>query len=81
MIISVLLIAFGTAVAAYGEVALSVVGLLLMFSSETFEAIRLVMTQVSKSVRVGEKASECCCTFNCEWLRKPANASLLCCML
>jgi hypothetical protein len=46
MILSVLLTAGGVALAAYGEVNLSVVGLIFMFSSETGEAIRLVMTQV-----------------------------------
>jgi len=45
MILSVLLTAGGTALAAYGEVNNSVVGLIFMFSSETCEAIRLVMTQ------------------------------------
>ncbi|KAL6750618.1 triose-phosphate transporter family-domain-containing protein [Haematococcus lacustris] len=45
MIASVLLTAGGTAVAAYGEVNLSIIGLVFMFSSETGEAIRLVMTQ------------------------------------
>lgn len=52
MILSVLLTAFGTAVAAYGEVNLSYLGLLCMFSSETTEAIRLVLTQ---SLLVGLK--------------------------
>ncbi|GFR48613.1 hypothetical protein Agub_g10525, partial [Astrephomene gubernaculifera] len=45
MIASVLFTALGTAAAAYGEVRMSVVGLILMFSSETAESIRLVMTQ------------------------------------
>ncbi|GLC33216.1 hypothetical protein PLESTB_000358600 [Pleodorina starrii] len=45
MIASVLLTAMGTAVAAYGEVRMSIVGVILMFSSETAESIRLVMTQ------------------------------------
>eukprot|EP00983_Pelagomonas_calceolata_P021663 678436-Pelagomonas_calceolata.AAC.4 len=37
----------GTAMAAYGELNLSILGLIYMFTSETGEAIRLVMTQVS----------------------------------
>ena len=32
--------------ASYGEVNMSVLGLIFMFTSETFEAIRLVMTQI-----------------------------------
>ncbi len=44
-ILSVLLTAAGTAVAVRGEMNLSIVGLVLMFSSETCESIRLVMTQ------------------------------------
>ena len=46
LISSVLLIAGGTAMASYGEVNMSVMGLIFMFSSEAFEAIRLVMTQM-----------------------------------
>lgn len=46
MIGSVLGIAFGTALAAYGEMNNSVVGLLIMFASEAFESARLVMTQL-----------------------------------
>ena len=42
MIFSVLLVAVGTAVAAYGEINLSLIGMFFMFSSETGEAIRLV---------------------------------------
>mmetsp|Transcript_19109 Transcript_19109/g.53472 ORF Transcript_19109/g.53472 Transcript_19109/m.53472 type:complete len:321 (-) Transcript_19109:296-1258(-) len=45
MILSVLLTAGGTAMAAYGELNLSILGLIYMFTSETGEAIRLVMTQ------------------------------------
>ncbi|PNH04174.1 putative sugar phosphate/phosphate translocator [Tetrabaena socialis] len=41
MIASVLLTALGTAAAAYGELRMSVVGLVLMFSSELTESIRL----------------------------------------
>lgn len=46
MVLSVLGIAGGTALAAYGEVHNSVLGLVIMFTSEAFEAIRLVMTQL-----------------------------------
>jgi hypothetical protein len=46
MIGSVLGIALGTALAAYGEVHNSVVGVAIMFFSEAAEAIRLVMTQL-----------------------------------
>lgn len=46
LIIAVILIALGTAMASYGEVNMSVLGLIFMFTSETFEAIRLVMTQI-----------------------------------
>ena len=46
LISAVVLIAGGTAMASYGEVNMSVIGLIFMFSSEAFEAIRLVMTQM-----------------------------------
>ena len=46
LIVAVLLIALGTATASYGEVNMSMLGLIFMFASETFEAIRLVMTQI-----------------------------------
>lgn len=46
LILAVLLIAVGTAIASYGEVNLSWVGVACMMASETFEATRLVMTQV-----------------------------------
>ena len=46
LISAVVLIALGTAMASYGEVNMSIVGLTFMFASETFEAIRLVMTQI-----------------------------------
>jgi hypothetical protein len=46
MIASVLFIAAGTALAAYGEVHNSVIGLVIMLTSEALEAIRLVMTQL-----------------------------------
>ena len=46
LIIAVVLIAFGTAMASYGEINMSVLGLIIMLASETFEAIRLVMTQI-----------------------------------
>ena len=46
LITAVLLIAVGTAIASYGEVNLNLLGILFMFMSESFEATRLVMTQV-----------------------------------
>ena len=46
LIIAVVLIALGTAIASYGEINMSVLGLIIMLASETFEAIRLVMTQI-----------------------------------
>eukprot|EP00775_Hariotina_reticulata_P004590 gene4590-4844_t len=46
MIMSVIGIALGTGLSAYGEVNINLPGLLLMFGSETFEAVRLVMTQL-----------------------------------
>ena len=46
LIAAVFLIALGTAVASYGEVQLSFVGVVYMLSSESFEAVRLVMTQM-----------------------------------
>ncbi|GFR40576.1 hypothetical protein Agub_g1156 [Astrephomene gubernaculifera] len=45
MVASVLLTALGTATAAYGEVRMNIVGILLMFASEAAESVRLVMTQ------------------------------------
>lgn len=46
LIMAILLIAVGTAIASYGEVNLNVVGVLCMLASESFEATRLVMTQI-----------------------------------
>lgn len=46
LVTAVLLIALGTAMASYGELNLSWLGLAFMFASETFEAVRLVMTQM-----------------------------------
>jgi hypothetical protein len=46
MVGSVLGIAAGTALAAYGETNNNVVGVIIMFASEAFESIRLVMTQL-----------------------------------
>ena len=45
MVASVVVIAAGTVIAAFGEANGSGVGLLLMFISEATEAARLVMTQ------------------------------------
>lgn len=46
LVASVLFIALGTALASIGELNFSVLGMLIMFASECFEAIRLVMTQL-----------------------------------
>ena len=46
LISSVMLIALGTAIASYGEINFNLVGVLCMLASESFEATRLVMTQV-----------------------------------
>ena len=46
LISSVMLIAVGTAIASYGEVNFSIIGVACMFASESFEATRLVMTQI-----------------------------------
>ena len=45
MVLSVLVICVGTAIAAVGEVDMTALGLFLMFAAEFMEAIRLVMTQ------------------------------------
>ena len=45
MISSVLVIAAGTALSAYGEVNFDALGVFIMFISESAEAARLVMTQ------------------------------------
>ncbi|GMH42799.1 hypothetical protein BSKO_10718 [Bryopsis sp. KO-2023] len=46
LIWSVLIIAFGTAIASYGEINFSIVGVTVMLLSEAFESIRLVLTQL-----------------------------------
>ena len=46
LILAVCIIAVGTAIASYGEVNLNALGIVFMFASESFEAIRLVMTQM-----------------------------------
>ena len=46
LISSVVLIALGTAIASYGEINLSILGVIFMLLSESFEATRLVMTQI-----------------------------------
>lgn len=46
LITAVVMIAVGTAIASYGEVNLSVIGVVFMFMSESFESTRLVMTQI-----------------------------------
>lgn len=46
LISAVVLIAVGTAIASYGEINLSVIGVVFMFMSESFESTRLVMTQI-----------------------------------
>lgn len=45
LILSVSVIALGTAIASVGTINLSVLGVVIMLLSETFEAVRLVMTQ------------------------------------
>ena len=45
MILSVILIALGTAVASIGAIDASIIGLIIMFGAECAEAVRLVMTQ------------------------------------
>lgn len=45
MVLSVVLIAFGTAVASFGAVDASLLGMLIMFGAEVAESVRLVMTQ------------------------------------
>lgn len=46
LILSVVVIAAGTALASLGELNFSTVGVAIMLASETFEATRLVMTQL-----------------------------------
>ena len=46
LISAVMLIAFGTATASYGELSFSLIGVVVMFLSECFESARLVMTQI-----------------------------------
>ena len=46
LISAVVLIAVGTAIASYGEINLSIIGVAFMFMSESFESTRLVMTQI-----------------------------------
>ncbi|KNC79939.1 hypothetical protein SARC_07688 [Sphaeroforma arctica JP610] len=45
LLIAVGLIVIGCAASAYGEIAFSIIGFMMMVSSETFEALKLVMTQ------------------------------------
>lgn len=46
LVSAVVLIALGVAAASYGELNFSLVGVLIMFLSELFESVRLVMTQI-----------------------------------
>lgn len=46
LIASVSIIAVGTLIASIGEGSFSTVGVIIMMSSEVFESLRLVMTQV-----------------------------------
>ena len=46
LIYSVSVIALGTSIASLGELNFSAIGVIIMMSSETFEAIRLVITQL-----------------------------------
>lgn len=66
LILAVLLIAIGTAIASYGEVNLSWIGVACMMASETFEATRLVMTQillVGLKFHPSESPPVCFCSF------------------
>lgn len=70
LISSVVLIGMGTAIASYGEINLSVLGVTFMLLSESFEATRLVMTQI---LLVGLKfhPSECSFSFYEPFSRRP----------
>ena len=46
LISSVLIIATGVIVASYGEINFNWMGIGIMFASEVFEALKIVMTQI-----------------------------------